>query len=91
MTQGPTPELRTPQGSAANDTALLDAVYDGGSVVACRAQLRQLQFEVSRYIELLLGELAIMAKAAELKHLLHFIELTRQEAGDQTKRCKSDS
>jgi hypothetical protein len=40
---------------------------------------------------LLLGELATMARAAELKHLLHFIELTRQEAGDQTRRCRIDS
>lgn len=91
MTQAPTPELRARQAGAANDPALLDAVFDSASVQACRAHHRQLQFEVSRYIELLLGELATMARAAELKHLLHFIELTRQEAGDQTRRCRIDS
>ena len=56
----------------------------------CLAQHRQLQYEVSRYIELLLGELGSMARAADLKHLLHFLEMTRQEAADQTKRCQLD-
>jgi len=54
------------------------------------AQHRQLQYEVSRYIELLLGELGTMAHAADLKHLKHFLEMTRQEAIDQTKRCHID-
>jgi|GEM_PF-3837718 len=89
MTQASTPQLRARQAGTANDPALLDAVFDSASVEAW-AQHRQLQFEVSRYIELLLGELATMARAAELKHLLHFIELTRQEAGDQTRRCRID-
>jgi hypothetical protein len=57
---------------------------------SCLAQHRQLQYEVSRYIELLLAELGTMARAADLKHLLHFIEMTRQEAVDQTKRCDID-
>lgn len=56
----------------------------------CLAQHRQLQYEVSRYIELLLGELGTMARAADLKHLVHFLEMTKQEAADQTKRCQLD-
>jgi hypothetical protein len=62
------------------------AALIGGSI----AQHRQLQYEVSRYIELLLGELGTMARAADLKHLHYFLELTRQEAADQTKRCQID-
>lgn len=91
MTQALPPEFRPRRDEAAGDPALLDAVFDRASVESCRVQHRQLQYEVSRYIELLLGELATMAKAAELGHLLHFIELTRQEAGDQTRRCRIDS
>lgn len=90
MTQPIASELRARHAGTATDPALLDAVFDSASVEACRAQHRQLQYEVSRYIELLLGELATMARAAELKHLLHFIELTRQEAGDQSRRCNID-
>lgn len=84
------PESQLRIDTASEAPALLDAAFDRESVEACRAQHRQLQFEVSRYIELLLGELATMAKAAELRHLLYFIELTRQEASDQTNRCRID-
>jgi hypothetical protein len=47
----------------------------------CIAQHRQLQLEVARYIEMLLGELATMARAADLKPLMQFLEATRSEAG----------
>jgi hypothetical protein len=77
-----------PDGSTAPEGS--EAPVESPTIETCRAQHRQLQLEVSRYIELLLGELSTMAKAAELRHLLHFIELTRQEAGDQTRRCRID-
>jgi hypothetical protein len=89
MTSAPAPEtFPAPNGAAAPAGA--EAPVDSPTMEACRAHHRQLQFEVSRYIELLLGELSTMARAAELRHLLHFIELTRQEAGDQTRRCRID-
>lgn len=53
-------------------------------------QHRQLQYETSRYIETVLGELKTIAHAASLKHLRYFLELTRQEAHDQTQRCRLD-
>lgn len=90
MTNYLNPDFQHRKGQACEAPALPEAIFDRESVEACRAQHRQLQFEVSRYIELLLGELATMAKAAELRHLLYFIELTRQEAGDQTNRCRID-
>lgn len=64
--------------------------HEARLMAGCIAQHRQLQYEVSRYIEMLLGELGTMARAADLKHLLHFLEMTRQEAADQTKRCDID-
>jgi hypothetical protein len=89
MTSSLAPETSPEPGGAAAPTGS-EALFDRPAIEACRAQHRQLQFEVSRYIELLLGELSTMAKAAELRHLLHFIELTRQEASDQTRRCRID-
>ncbi|MDR6871911.1 hypothetical protein J2Y55_002924 [Bosea sp. BE125] len=59
-----------------------------GATDDCAAQRRQLQFEVSHYIELLLIELGTMARAADLRHLAYFLELTHQEARDQTERCR---
>lgn len=66
------------------------ATAPAGAINGCVAQHRQLQFEVSRYIELLLIELGTMARAADLRHLVYFLELTRQEASDQTERCRPD-
>jgi hypothetical protein len=89
MTSSLAPETSPNPCDAAAATGA-EALFDSPTIEVCRAQHRQLQFEVSRYIELLLGELSTMAKAAELRHLLHFIELTRQEASDQTRRCRID-
>lgn len=75
----------TPHGLIARDGDLAGAQID-----RCIAQHRQLQFEVAHYIELLLGELGVMARAADLKHLLYFLEMTRQEAGDQARRCQPE-
>lgn len=54
------------------------------------SQHRRLQYEVSRYIETILGELRTIADAASLKHLQYFLELSRQEAHDQTQRCRKN-
>jgi hypothetical protein len=59
-----------------------------GIIGACLAQHRQLQFEVAHYIECLVFELGVMARAAELRHLLYFLEMTRQEAANQTRRFR---
>lgn len=66
------------------------AAAPAGAINGCVAQQRQLQFEVSHYIELLLIELGTMARAADLRHLVYFLELTRQEASHQTERCRPD-
>jgi hypothetical protein len=66
------------------------AAAPAGAIDGCVAQQRQLQFEVAHYIELLLVELGTMARAADLRHLVYFLELTRQEASHQTERCRPD-
>jgi hypothetical protein len=54
------------------------------------SQHHRLQYEVSRYIETILGELRTIAHAASLQHLQYFLELSRQEAHDQTQRCRKN-
>ena len=66
------------------------AAAPAGAIDGSAAKRRQLQFEVSHYIELLLIELGTMARAADLRHLVYFLELTRLEASDQTERCRPD-
>jgi hypothetical protein len=61
-----------------------------GAIDGCVAQQRQLQFEVAHYIELLLIELGTMARAADLRHLVYFLDLTRLAASDQPERCRPD-
>lgn len=56
----------------------------------CLAQHRQLQFEVTRYIDMLLGELATMAKAADLTPLVQSLEETRLQAGAAMRRHRSE-
>ncbi|SEG77888.1 hypothetical protein [Bosea lathyri] len=53
-------------------------------------QHRQRRFEASHHIETILGELGTIAEAANLMHLHYFIELTRQEAKNQTQRDRPD-
>lgn len=88
----------TPETSAAAE-AILAGIEDGGAadgpspaerIDLILGQHRQLQYETSRYIETILGELKTIAHAASLKHLRYFLELTRQEAHDQTQRCRQD-
>lgn len=52
------------------------------------AQHHRQQFEVARHIEHMLGQLGTMARAAELRHLVYFLDLTRQEASAQTQRSR---
>ncbi len=54
------------------------------------AQHHRQQFEVARHIEQMLDELGAMARAAELRHLVYFLDLTRQEASAQTQRSRPD-
>jgi hypothetical protein len=57
---------------------------------ARQAELRWLRFEAARYIEQLLGELGVMARAAELQHLFYFLDMARQEADLQAQRWQGD-
>ncbi|POR47827.1 hypothetical protein [Bosea psychrotolerans] len=66
------------------------AAARAGAIDGCVAEQRQLQFEVAHYIELPLIELGTMARAADLRHLVYFLELTRLEASDHTERCRPD-
>jgi hypothetical protein len=55
-----------------------------------QAEQHWLRFEAARYIEQLLGELGVMARAAELQHLFYFLDMARQEANLQAQRCQGD-
>lgn len=54
------------------------------------AQQRWLRFEAAGYIAKLLGELAAMARAAELQHLSYFLDMARQEAAAQAQRLQRE-
>lgn len=55
----------------------------------CRqAEQRWLRFEAARYIEQLLAEMGVMARAAELQHLFYFLDMARQEASTQAQRWR---
>ncbi|TCR66237.1 hypothetical protein [Bosea sp. BK604] len=51
-------------------------------------QQRWLRFEAARYIEQLLAEMGVMARAAELQHLFYFLDMARQEASTQAQRWR---
>lgn len=53
-----------------------------------QAHQRWLRFEAARYIEQLLAEMGVMARAAELRHLFYFLDMARQEASAQAQRWR---
>lgn len=77
-----------PQGADQGPEEIVGAHRPEAMLDVCLTQHRQLQYEVSRYIELLLGELLTMARAADLERLQRSLEATRQDAGEQTRATK---
>jgi hypothetical protein len=79
--------LRSADGTGAFARPLLPA---NDPVDTRQIEQRWLRFEAARYIGQLLGELGVMARAAELPHLFYFLDMARQEANLQAQRRQGD-